>query len=165
MNITSDQTYQLSLYIQNDPTLEQKTDSKVTIQCSSQVTKNIVVEQNFATTDYSRRVDSSPGVGKNRTIVPTVNLTVDTESVLNQTVPMLPTARIDILRGRVPFVKLIDSRVELGDDLTVIIRAKAKPGKQAHTQTDIYSYSLHFFHQMAFSGRYHSAMLTRGTIH
>lgn len=130
--MTSDQTYQLSLYIQNDPTLEQKTDSKILIQCSSQVTKNIVVEQNFASSDYSRRVDSAPGVGKDRTIVPTVNLTVSTASVLNQSVST-PTARIDILRGRVPFVKLIDSRiVEIGDDLTVIIRAKAKPGKQAH---------------------------------
>ncbi len=131
MNITSDQTYQLSLYIQNDPNLEQKTDSKVTIQCSSQVTKNIVVEQNLASSDFSRRVDSAPGVGKNRTIVPTASLTEDTQS-LNQSLgqSVMPTARIDVLRGRVPFVKLIDSRVELGDDLTVIIRAKAKPGRQ-----------------------------------
>ena len=126
MNISNDHTYQLSLYIQSDANIEQKTDSKVTIQCASQVTKNIMFEQNLAT-DYSRKVDSIAGVGKNRTIIPSAGLIVDTHLV-NLTLSEVPsTNHIDILRGRVPFLKIIDKNVELGDDLTVIIRAK-KPG-------------------------------------
>jgi len=60
VNIARDQIYQLSLYVQMDATVEQKTDSKVTIQCASQVTKNIVFEQNSPTvsSDFSRKVDS-----------------------------------------------------------------------------------------------------------
>lgn len=126
MNISTDQIYQLSLYIQNDPNLEQKTDSKVTILCSSQVTKNIIFEQNLSS-DFSRKVDAVPHLSfrqpvKNRTIVPSVNLVVETYH-LNETHSEVASTRIDILRGKVPFVKLIDKSVELGDDLTVIIRA------------------------------------------
>lgn len=127
VNASSEQMYQLSLYIQSDATIEQKTDSKVTIQCSSQTTKNIVFEQNVSS-DYSRKVETSPS--KNRTIIPSGSLTVDTQQ-LNETLLSgpVPSGRIDILRGRVPFVKLIERSVELGDDLTAIIRAKTTPGK------------------------------------
>lgn len=137
-NISSDQVYQLSLYIQNDPNIEQKTDSKVIIQCSSQVTKNIIFEQNLST-EYSRKTDSNVRSTKNRTIIPKSNLVVETVlPILNDTnhhskmtFTKFPTfytssslsTRMDILRGRVPFVKLIDKPVEIGDDLTVIIRA------------------------------------------
>ena len=41
LNISNDDLYQLSLYIQNDPKIEQKYDSKIFIQCSSKLTKNI----------------------------------------------------------------------------------------------------------------------------
>lgn len=33
-------------------------------------------------------------------------------------------SRMDILRGRIPFLKLIDNNVELGDDVTLIIRSR-----------------------------------------
>lgn len=115
--IESNQLYQLSLYIQNDPYIEQKTDSKVTIQCSSKMTKNIIFEQNL---DYSRRLE--PG-NKERAIVPSATLTIGSNRMsVNSTNDDSISARIDILRGRVPFVKTIDKTVELGDDLTIIVR-------------------------------------------
>lgn len=124
VNISSDQTYQLSLYIQSDPNIEQKTDSKVTIQCSSQVTKNIIFEQNVSS-DYLRKVDSDSVTlrgAKSRKIRPTTKLVVDTDGLLNETLSGEVFARMDIFRGKVPFVKLIDATVELGEDLTAIVR-------------------------------------------
>lgn len=131
MNISKNELYQLSLYIQNDANIEQKTDSKVTVQCSSQVTRNIAYEQNLSN-EYSRKVDPGAGIptGKTaisgRSIVPAVNLSVRSFNFdHNETdAANLIESRMDILRGRIPFLKLVNSSIELGDDVTLIIRTK-----------------------------------------
>lgn len=138
------QSYQLSLFIQNDPLIEQKADSKVTIQCSTVNTKNVIYEQNpnqkkMNSTSSSRRVDQPqqqprlPSSPSGRLIVPTAHLTVLERKLANATlsqklpsedVTELMDSRIDILRGNLPHLKLIETPVGIGDDVTLIIRAK-----------------------------------------
>ncbi|KPM05145.1 hypothetical protein QR98_0036040 [Sarcoptes scabiei] len=130
LNISKDETFQLSLYIQNDPKIEQKFDSKVVVQCSSQITKNIIMEQNSGN-DFYRKMDQQNSIiaslqPQQRTIQPRTNLTIS-RLVENESDPLqidtnvLIESRMDILRGRIPFLKLIDGNVELGDDVTLII--------------------------------------------
>ncbi|KAI7695627.1 hypothetical protein SSS_03626 [Sarcoptes scabiei] len=132
LNISKDETFQLSLYIQNDPKIEQKFDSKVVVQCSSQITKNIIMEQNSGN-DFYRKMDQQNSIiaslqPQQRTIQPRTNLTIS-RLVENESDPLqidanvLIESRMDILRGRIPFLKLIDGNVELGDDVTLIIRS------------------------------------------
>nr|XP_027195469.1 myb-like protein AA [Dermatophagoides pteronyssinus] len=183
LNISNDDLYQLSLYIQNDPKIEQKYDSKIFIQCSSKLTKNILFEQNSNQNDYYyRKIDDNQQSNINpdgdastngdndgkkrqepyaakvsqsqqqlqqRSIMPSANLTITTiydyyqqqqqqiEQQQQQSnnnnnnnnqdkidITNLIESRMDILRGRIPFLKLIDNNVELGDDVTLIIRSR-----------------------------------------
>lgn len=123
MNISSDETYQLLLYIQSDQNIEQKTDSKVKIQCSPQVTKNIIFEHN-ALSEFSRKIEQNhPNKSdKNQTIVPIANLSVRFNNTDNQT--DMFTSHIDLLKGRIPYLKIINGSIKLGDDVTLIIRSK-----------------------------------------
>lgn len=131
--------YQLSLYIQNDASIEQKSDSKVTIQCSSKSATNTSVDknQNASKMNYtSRRVDQPqlnqglPSSPSGRLIVPTAHLTVlerklDNANQSSETVfSELIDSRIDILSGKIPNLKIIETPVGIGDDVTLIIRAK-----------------------------------------
>lgn len=134
------------MYIQNDPKIEQKFDSKVVVQCSPHVTKNIILEQN-SMNEFYRKLDRPrfpmakahnklpPSAnGQRSQIIPNSTLTFhlndnnnnnDEQSGNNQMdLFNLIESRIDILRGRIPFLKLIDHHVELGDDVTLIIRTK-----------------------------------------
>lgn len=147
LNISKDTTYQLSLYIQNDPKIEQKFDSKVVVQCSPHVTKNIILEQN-SMNEFYRKLDRPrfpmakahnklpPSAnGQRSQIIPNSTLTfnLNTNNNINEEVHQsnnqmdlfnLIESRMDILKGRIPFLKLIDHHVELGDDVTLIIRTK-----------------------------------------
>lgn len=127
MNISADETYQLSLYIQNDPNIEQKSDSKVTIQCSSQVTKNIIFEQSLLS-DYSRKMDQRHISSRNQSIVPVAQLVVKPAGGKindnSNNITEMVASHMDVLKGRLPYLKIIDGSVELGDDVTLIIRTK-----------------------------------------
>lgn len=129
LNISQSDIFQLSLYIQSDPQIEQRTDSKVTIYCSPLRTKSIIHEQN-GSTDYSRKDDEQPLSGqrlvaRNQTIAPSVSLAVQqfVNNNESQTFDFIES-RIDILRGRIPFLKSTETGVLIGDDLTLIIRTK-----------------------------------------
>lgn len=90
------------------------------------------MEQNSGN-DFYRKMDQQNSIiaslqPQQRTIQPRTNLTIS-RLVENESDPLqidanvLIESRMDILRGRIPFLKLIDGNVELGDDVTLIIRS------------------------------------------
>ncbi|XP_075588021.1 uncharacterized protein LOC124493668 isoform X2 [Dermatophagoides farinae] len=223
LNISKDDTYQLSLYIQNDPKIEQKYDSKVIVQCSPRVTKNIIMEHNSNLNDFYRKMDDNNDQNEDedvidmddnddktesqsqssssssypakvssqqqypqqhtRSIMPKANLTITSiydyyqqqqkrqrpnnnnnnnnndddgnigdhhhnhhhhHHMMNNEIDItnLIESRMDILRGRIPFLKLIDNNVELGDDVTLIIRTRQLDDYDSRIST-CYAYDEH----------------------
>nr|XP_046912724.1 myb-like protein AA [Dermatophagoides farinae] len=139
LNISKDDTYQLSLYIQNDPKIEQKYDSKVIVQCSPRVTKNIIMEHNSNLNDFYRKMDDN-NIGDHNHHHHhhhhhhMMNNEIDITNLIE--------SRMDILRGRIPFLKLIDNNVELGDDVTLIIRTRQLDDYDSRIST-CYAYDEH----------------------
>ncbi|RWS30737.1 uncharacterized protein B4U80_05874, partial [Leptotrombidium deliense] len=109
---------ELYLYVQHDPYIQQSNDERILVRCMPQE-----IHVSGAMGRRQDHFDFRPNVkkinGDSRILVKTMSNHHLAESTVNSVECVM-----DIMKGRLPFLKPIDSFVDIGEDVTVLLKIK-----------------------------------------
>lgn len=113
----------LYLYVQFDPNIQQTKDERIHVKCAPQ---EILLSGGMGRMAEDETVTSSPNYkaqrGLNRIHVKTMASHQFTESTVADSLDCW----MDIMSGRIPYLKTIDGFVDIGEDVTVLIKIRKK---------------------------------------
>ncbi|RWS11179.1 uncharacterized protein B4U79_00051 [Dinothrombium tinctorium] len=118
LDVNGFKEFELYLYVQHDPSIQQSNDERILVRCAPQ--------EIHVSGAFGRRNDNGenkPNVknvnGDNRILVKTMSNHQLAESTVDSI-----ECWMDIMKGRLPFLKAINGFVDIGEDVTVLIKIK-----------------------------------------
>lgn len=114
--------YQMVLYVQNDRNIQQASDQKVELRCAPQETLLTGVVRSRANNPVGQTSKFS-GKSLYEGSVLQVQRMLSHNFSLGH-ISEAVECRMDVMKGRIPFLKPIDGFVDLGQDVTVMIKIR-----------------------------------------
>ena len=114
--------YELVLYVQNDRNIQQASDEKIEVKCAPQelLLTGVVSNRGTIHSPHSSKFNGKSLYGGSyiqvqRMLSHNFTFTHVSDSI---------ECRMDVMKGRIPFLKPIDGFVDLGQDITVMIKIR-----------------------------------------
>ena len=114
--------YELVLYVQNDRNIQQASDEKIEVKCAPQdlLLTGVVSNRGSQQTQNTSKLNGKSLYGGSyiqvhRMLSHNFTFTHFSDAV---------ECHMDVMKGRIPFLKPIDGFVDLGQDITVMIKIR-----------------------------------------